>query len=238
VTHVGKVGADGAWLVDRLAQEGIDTRFVVFSDQPTGQAIIQVDRAGENAIVLSAGANDEITPDEIDRALDAAPPGSWLLVQNETGGVAHAIRQAKARGLRVALNPAPMDQRAREYPLELVHLLCVNETEGAALSGEQAPERIALALASLMPHGEVLLTLGADGALYRGMGMALAAPAPRAHVVDSTAAGDTLLGYFLAGRAAGGGPQECLQFAVRAATLCVTRAGAMDSIPRRSEIGG
>ena len=126
VAHAGKLGADGAWLLEKLAREGVDTSRVLVGQGPTGQAIIQVDDAGQNAIVLKSGENHAITPDEIDVWLDGWKPGTWLLVQNEISSVGHAIGRAKQRGLCVAFNPAPIDDRVGQYPLDLVDLLCVN----------------------------------------------------------------------------------------------------------------
>ena len=236
VVHVGRVGADGAWLVETLAREGVDTRHIGIGAAPTGQAMIQVDDAGENAIVLSGGANLEITPDDVDAALAEAPADAWLLVQNETSSVAQAIRLAHQRGMRVALNPAPFDERVREYPLEFVHLLCVNQTEGAALAGKQSAEQIVAALAAWLPQCEILLTLGSAGARYRSARGELFEQAPAVDVVDTTAAGDTFLGYFLAGRAAEVDPRECLARACRAAALCVTRPGTIGAIPSLDEV--
>ncbi|MEX2113052.1 MAG: ribokinase [Pirellulales bacterium] len=217
VVHVGCVGDDGRWLVEKLAAEGVDTRFVRVAPALTGQAIIQVDDAGENAIVVYGGSNQQVTPADVEHALADAPAESWLLAQNETSAVEHAIRLAHARGMRICLNPAPLDERAREYPLELVHLLCVNETEGAALTGESSAKRIIDGLRQRVVRGEVLLTLGASGAWYAGPRGELRADAPRvAMVVDATAAGDTFLGYYLAAKCRGLEPVECLARACRA----------------------
>ncbi len=238
VIHVGRVGHDGRWLIDKLAEDGIDTRFVAVSSNSTGQAIIQVDDAGENAIVLSGGANLEVTHEDVKRALQEAPSGSWLLVQNETSAVEEAIRLAHARGMLVAINPAPFDPRAREYSFDLVHLVCVNETEAAALTGESSVRRITSGLRQRLPQAEVVLTLGAAGAWYAGpQGVWHSTVRAETEVVDTTAAGDTFLGYFLAARAADVEPQACLERACRAAALCCTRAGAMDSIPFGHEVG-
>lgn len=241
VIHMGCVGADGRHLVERLESEGVDTRFVRTTAGFTGQAIIQVDDRGENAIVLSPGANDQITPGDVDRALANATGDSWLVVQNETSAVAHAIKAAHARGMRIALNPAPLDDRAREYPLQLVHLLCVNETESAGLigyapAGRISPERTLAALRE-RTRGHVLLTLGDAGAWLDGPAGTWQQDALRvSEVVDTTAAGDTFFGYFLAAFAAGMEPKACLQRACRAAALCVTRPGAMDAIPFAREV--
>lgn len=236
VMHVGRVGADGRWLVDALAREGVDTRHIATGGALTGEAVIQVDDAGENAIVVSGGANQQLTCDDIANALESTPADAWLLVQNETSGVADAIRLAHQRGMRVAVNPAPLDDRVREYPLELAHLICVNRTEGAALSGEESPAAIMAALANRLPECEIVLTLGPTGAWYRSEGGELHEPAPLVDVVDTTAAGDTFLGYFLAGRAAGMDRRECLHRACRAAAICVTRPGAVGSIPSAEEV--
>ena len=115
VAHVGKIGADGRWLLEKLASEGIDTSAVRESAGPSGQAMIQVDSAGQNAIVIVGGANQEITAEEIDEALARFPIAEWLLAQNETSGVEHAIRRARQRGLRVAFNPAPFDTRCSAF---------------------------------------------------------------------------------------------------------------------------
>jgi ribokinase len=238
VAHAGKIGADGRWLLDKLAHEGIDTARVLIGDSPTGQALIQVDDAGENAIVLVAGANQQITPAEVDAALAGFAAGSWLLVQNETSSVEHAIRSAKGRGMRVAFNPAPYDDRVQQYQLGLVDLLCVNETEGSALSGKSAPRDIAAALAARLPSSEILLTLGAAGVTRCGPDGLEQSGARRVDVVDATAAGDTFLGYYLAGLIRNLPPKECVEMAIRAAALCVTRPGAMDSIPHWDEVQG
>ncbi len=236
VAHLGKVGADGGWLIDKLSGESIDTRFVGTSAGPTGQALIQVDDQGQNAIVLLGGANSEITPADVDAALGGTSGGTWLLAQNETSAVDHAIRRAKQLGRRVAFNPAPFERRVLEFPIGSVDLLCLNETEGAAMAGESSPEKIASSLAARWPQCEIVLTLGAQGALYRHGADSCQLDACAVNAVDTTAAGDTFLGYFLAARAGDRPPRDCLAWACRAAALCVTRPGAMDSIPFEREV--
>jgi ribokinase len=236
VTHIGKVGADGAWLRDKLHAEGIDTRFIRTAPGPTGQALIQVDDEGQNSIVIVAGANAEIRPDEIDAALRDLDDAAWLVVQNETSSVAHAIRAAKKRKLRVALNPAPFDARIREYPLELVDLLCVNESEAYALTGETEPAAIFAGLARELPDCELLLTRGAKGAMHHFNGETIDYAGRRVPVVDTTAAGDTFLGYYLEAANRDMPPACALASAINASALCVTRPGALDSIPRSEDL--
>lgn len=236
VVHAGRVGEDGGWLIDKLRGAGVDPSLIeIDPGVKTGHAVIQVDAHGENAILLHGGANRAITPDQIDRALDGFGEGDLLLMQNEINGTPDLIRAAAERGMAVCLNPAPMTDEVRDWPLDRLGLLIVNETEGESLCGEPDPWAM-LPKLSEMTGGEVIVTLGARGALYLGRGEAIHQPAVEAEVVDTTAAGDTFIGYFLAGRARGDRVEPCLEKAVRAAALCVSKAGAMDSIPEASDV--
>ena len=236
VYHAGLVGRDGGFLRRHLEDSGVDCRFLGSTDQPNGCAIIQVDPAGENAIVLFPGSNRALTEAEIDRTLCKFGRGDLLLVQNETNLVEHMIRRAASLGMYVALNAAPMDETARALPLELVRWLIVNETECAALTGRTDPEAMAEAVCSAHPELELILTLGADGSYYRKGDFSLYIPARRVEVADTTGAGDTFTGYLLAAFADGADPGYAMTFATAAAALCVTRSGASDSIPSLEEV--
>ena len=239
-THVGRVGNDGQWLIEKLAAEGIDTRAIQRSTGPTGQAIIQVDDAGENAIMLWPAANHEITPDDVDRALDRAAAGSWLLVQNETSSVEHAMLAARNRGLRVAFNPAPFDDRVREYPLASAHLICVNETEGMALAGEASPGGVTATLADRLPDCEILLTLGAGGATYRHAKVEFHEDAPARRCPRHNGCGRHVLGL-LSGRMRGRAGRPTLPAARLPGGGVVrdtTRGDGLDSAEERSRAAG
>ncbi|MEC9311219.1 MAG: PfkB family carbohydrate kinase, partial [Pseudomonadota bacterium] len=112
VCHIGAVGADGRWAVDRLLEYGVDTRHIAQIDTPTGHAIIAVDQDGENQIILFPGANRAISPDQIGQALSAASAGDILVMQNETNLQVHAARMGRDLGLRVAYAAAPFDAAA------------------------------------------------------------------------------------------------------------------------------
>ena len=232
VFHAGQVGPDGQWLVDKLAGLGVDVQHIRVGDVPTGHAIIQVDRQGQNSIVLFAGANARIDRGAIDTALSHFSRGDILLLQNEINDVSYIIATASERGLTICLNPAPFGPEVRAYPLELVDVLIVNETEATGLAGASEPT----ALASLYPHAQIALTLGAAGAQYRSPSEQFDLPAPQVEAVDTTGAGDTFIGYFLQGLTADMTAQDAMARAVQAAALCVTRPGAMDSIPAADEI--
>ena len=239
VAHAGKCGADGEFLVETLRAAGVDTQFLLRSDNPTGHACIQVDSSGQNAILLFPGANQEITDREADAVLSGIPSGTLLLLQNEINGIASLMRKARARGLRIAINPAPCGPEVADYPLELADYLFVNEIEAAQLAGaEHSPdaETLLKSLSWRYPAAEVILTLGADGALCASSGNIIRIPASPADVVDTTCAGDTFIGYYLAGRLRGSSVETSMLLASKAAAITVGRAGAAISIPAAAEI--
>jgi ribokinase len=237
VAHAGRIGPDGAFLCELLAADGVDTsRTPTLPDTPTGHAIIQVADSGENSIVLFAGANHALAPADLPALFDGFGAGDWFLTQNETTCVPDALRAAASRGLRVAFNPAPMSPAVRTYPLDAVTLLIVNETEAAELSGHPEPAAAMRALQSLLPQTDIVITLGADGAWFAGPSGEHRATPPRLHPIDTTAAGDTFIGYLLAGLMRGDAPLAALTLACRAAALSTTRPGAASSIPTVVEV--
>lgn len=238
VFHAGKVGEDGGMLVAALEESGVDVRFVKTCQTATGHAIIQVDDAGENAIFLYGGANQTLTGDDVDRVLAHFGPGDLLLTQNETSAVPEILARAKAKGLTAAINPAPMGPKVADYPLADVDLLILNETEAEGLigqSGKSGVDATLLALRGRYPAAKILLTLGSRGAVYADGENVVRAAALAVKAVDTTAAGDTFIGYFLAALARGLEPSAGLSQACRAAALCVTRPGAAPSIPYLAE---
>ena len=236
VFHAGQVGPEAQWLVEKLATLGADMQFTQTSQTPTGHAIIQVDQSGENSIVLYPGCNKEITTELIDATLDNFTDGDILLLQNEINNTTHLIEQANKKALRICLNPAPFGPEIHTYPLDLVDILVVNQTEGMGLCPNTSLDRLADQLAATYPKADIVLTLGAKGAIYRSPTDALEVPAQEVNALDTTAAGDTFIGYFLAAVLADLPTIDCLEQASKAAALCVTRPGAMDSIPAKDEL--
>ena len=232
VFHAGQVGPDGQWVVDKLAGLGVDVQHIRVGDAPTGHAIIQVDRQGQNSIVLFAGANAQIDREAIDAALGHFGRGDLLLLQNEINDVAYILTAAAERSLTICLNPAPFGPEVCAYPLEQVDLLIVNEIEAAGLAGAST----LAALAARCPRAQIALTLGAAGAQYRSPTEEFHLPAPPVEAIDTTGAGDTFIGYFLQGLTADMTARAAMARAVQAAALCVTRPGAMDSIPAAAEL--
>ena len=236
VAHGGMVGADGRWLVEKLAEFGAETRFIATSDQPTGHAIIQVDHEGENSILLHAGANTDLSQEHIADSLANFHSGDILLLQNEINEISYLINEAKSRGLSIYLNPAPFDPGLLQYPLDELSGLILNQTEAAGLVGNISVDQLAQRVTEKLPAVEVLLTLGAKGAEYRHHSEGFRVDARKVKAVDTTAAGDTFIGYYLAERDRGSDVRYAMERATSAAAICVSRPGAMDSIPSAKEV--
>jgi ribokinase len=237
VCHAGCLGRETEWLRELLEAERIDTTRLHEVDLPAGHAIIQVDVSGRNAIVLHGGANLALQPDWLPSLFEGFGPGDWFLTQNETSCVPEAIAAACARGLMVCFNPAPMHPTVARYPLAAVDWLVVNEHEGSELGGGASPAEILHGLRRRCPHANLILTMGAAGAWgAQPEGTPVFVAAPKVPAVDTTAAGDTFIGYLLAASMQGATLPAALELACRAGAVCVTRAGAAASIPHRREL--
>lgn len=203
VSHAGRVGRDGAVLTDALRDSGVDTAFVSVGDGPSGHAVIQVDPAGQNCILLFGGSNQEITHEETDRALEHFQAGDYLILQNEINGLPYIMEQAARRGMRIVFNPSPIDEHIGDLLLDQAWLLIFNEIEGAALAGCSDETEILDALRRRWPRCRLLLTLGSRGCVYDDGLRRLRQGIYRTRTVDTTAAGDTFTGYFVACMAQG-----------------------------------
>jgi len=232
VFHIGAVGPDGDWAVDRLSSYGVDVSFVARVDAPTRHAIINVDEAGENAIVIYSGANLAQRADRIEAALEHAVAGDTLLLQNETSLQPDAAKLAHDRGMKVIYSAAPFSVQAVREVLPFVTTLVVNQVEADQLTAAFGIGLEALAVA------EVLVTLGAEGARWHSNAEKKQASIGGIKVtaVDTTGAGDTFAGYFAACRDQGMDAAGALEIATAAAALKITRHGTADAIPSRAEV--
>lgn len=228
VRHIGAVGPDGGWTVQRLAADGVDVTAIRTADNPTGHAIITVDDAAENAIILFPGANRRIGPDQVADALADARPGDWLLLQNETSAGLQAARLARDKGLCVCYCAAPFDSGAVRDILPFTDLLSVNEVEQAQLLADLAP--------GALDGIDRLVTFGHRGAALVNEAGTQRVAAFQVSPVDTTGAGDTFLGYALAGLDAGQPVAAVLTRAAAAAAIQVTRPGAAEAIPSGREV--
>lgn len=243
---VGFLGedADGEVIRRALAVESVDTSHLhIITSAPTGRAMITVDDAGENTIVVSPGANSELTFDAIAAGLDGIGPGDHLLLQLETpmSLVLHAARTAHTAGATVVVNAAPVPDTVHNL-FTLTDLLVVNEHELARVAEMLECNGIRdlehdLSAVVRASGATVICTAGSAGAYVWLGDHAAHFGAPLVRPVDTTAAGDTFIGYLTA--ALIGKPDNltgAVEHAVRAAGITVTRPGAIDSIPRLSEI--
>lgn len=233
VTHIGAVGRDGAWTVERLLEYGVDTRCITtLMEQATGHANIVVDESGENQIVLFPGANRAVTPDMIGAALSDAAAGDVLVMQNETNGQRYAAEMAKQLGLRVVYAAAPFDADAVAQVLPFTDLLVLNQVEAEQLVAALKQDLTALGVAS------IVVTLGGDGCKWLDVsaGTETHMPAIPVTPVDTTGAGDTFTGYLVAALDRGMPMLQALALATQAGAMMVTRVGTADVIPDLKDI--
>ncbi|MGX9716303.1 ribokinase [Janthinobacterium lividum] len=243
VAMVACVGDDafGTTLRAALVGDGIsDSHITTLPGVASGIASILVDDNGQNSIVIAGGANDLLSPAHIDAAQGLIEQADIVVLQLETpmATVVHAIKLARSLGKTVVLNPAPAASLP-EGVLELVDYLIPNEIEAAMLAGVSPEGADAKALAAALQKlgsDNVIITLGSKGvhaALYGGD---FTFPAEVVKAVDTTAAGDTFIGGFVAGLASGMDEAEAIQQGQRAAAWSVTKPGAQTSIPHLHEL--
>jgi ribokinase len=230
VHHIGAIGLDGQWIIEKLQGLGINTERISTLNVPTAHAIINVDQAGENAIVIFSSANVMQDKARIRTAFADATKGDFCVLQNETNLVEFAAQHAKAKGLRVVYSAAPFDAGAVQAVLPYIDILVVNEVEAQQLSSE-----LGISVETLSTT-EVLMTRGSDGASFTTNGSTIEMPAFKVEPVDTTGAGDTYLGFFVAGLDQGKTTQDALRFAAAGAAIQVTREGTADAIPSLVEV--
>ncbi len=230
VNHIGAVGDDGRWAVERLLEYGVDTRNITVIGTETAQAIIMVDPHGENSIVLHPGANAEIPQATLQAALSEAETGDWLVIQNETNLQRTAASLGKKLGLQVAYAAAPFDAERVQAVLPYLDFLILNavEAEQLAQATGQSPDDL--------PVRDVIVTRGSEGADWYGAEGKQHFPAIKVMPVDTTGAGDTFTGYVLAGLDRGMPMAQAIAQATKAGALMVTRHGTADVIPDLSEV--
>ena len=179
VYHGGMIGEDGLFLKELLEENGVDTSFLGVTGAQTGHAIIQVDR------------------EFADHVLGNFDRGDILILQNETSSLGYIVDRGWEKGMRIALNPSPIDQSIREIDMSRIEWLLLNEIEGESLTGESVPDEIISSLLERYQDLKIVLTLGKKGSVYADRDQKIIQPAIKTEAVDTTAAGDTFTGYFL-----------------------------------------
>ena len=235
VTMAGKIGGDGRFLLEELTNCGADTSLITIDrNDVTGHGIIQIAADGENAICIYPGTNHCLTTDDIERALAQFERGDILVMQNETNLTAAIMEAAHARGLTIAYNPAPFTAETLELPLELANILILNQIEIAgltALSADTDADTLLDAARKRLPNAVIVLTLGSAGAVCDDGTRRVFQAAFPVHPVDTTGAGDTFIGFFLAKWSRKATAAQALETACAASALAVSSLGAMNSIP-------
>lgn len=237
VMHLGRLGKTDQWAVDVLNDFGVNSDNIELLDSPSGHAIIQVDANGENSIVLHGGANQSFDSSTVASLLKDARAGDWLLLQNECNALDVVFDIAEKKQLNIAFNPAPMSAAVSRLPLERCKILILNEVEAVQLAGGDGAAgaaedtQLITDLQQRFPDVIIALTLGSKGATLLQNGQSIHFSAPVVDVVDTTGAGDTFVGYFLAGIIEGLPATQSLQRACVAGSLAVTVAGATPGIP-------
>lgn len=236
VSFIGCIGADpaGDSLLDAFQKADIDTTHLLrLEDTPTGRAYVLVDAAGDNIVLVSPGANQQV-PLTLSPSFSA---GDWLVTQYEVNlsSVAYYLRAARQAGVHTLLNPSPFLRD--EETLALADYLVLNETEAAAITGysPSAPEQAGeAASAAARQYGcaAVVITLGERGAVLAWGGRVFQAPGFPVAVTDTQGAGDTFFGVFTASLYVGLSPEQALHRANIAAALSVQAKGsAQTSFP-------
>lgn len=242
VYHAGAIGEDGKFLLAVMEKAGVNTSCVKILDEVrTGNAIIQNDKEGDNCILLYGGANQAITREQIDAVLDQFDAGDYLVLQNEINELSYLITKAHECGLKIVLNPSPMNEKILALPLQYVDFFLLNEVEAFQIMGwkadaEEDMDALAAALQAKYPQATVVLTIGSAGSIFANGDKQFRQSSFRVKAVDTTAAGDTFSGYFIAGLLNGLSEEAAMERASKASAIAVTRPGAAPSIPTQDEV--
>lgn len=245
VAMIGAVGDDvfGPELRNKYAALGIDVAGVVVKEgMPTGIALITLNAAGENSIVVNPGANFALTADDVRMKGEKFQSIDGVILQNEIPASTNAavFTRALELGIPIFYNPSPIEEYAIEFCAKSDYIV-VNEYEATLLTGQTVEDdESGFCAAKLLLQGNVkavVITRGEHGALcMTAQSETFVVPAMKVQVVDTTGAGDTFMGAFAAAVTEQLSLEKSLRFAVTASALSVTSAGAQSSMPHRSEV--
>lgn len=236
VYHAGGMGADGEFLKERLVENGVNVEHIKLFDVPTGNAFIQVDKNGQNCIVLFGGANQEITPEYAKQVIGYFEKGDILVLQNEISSLKEIVDAAYEQGMQIVLNPSPMNEKITQLDLKKITYFMMNEIEGEAITGKSEPDEILDVMMERYADSKVVLTLGDKGSCYADNERRLHIGCYDVKAVDTTCAGDTFSGYFIASLSEGMAIEEAMTRAAKASAMAVSVKGAADSIPLPEEV--
>ena len=236
VYHGGMIGEDGHAFLECCKEFGINADYIKQVNTKTGHAIIQIDKNAQNCILLYGGANQQLTAEYVDETLAAFGAEDVLLLQNEINMLPYIVDKAYEKGMQIALNPSPFNEKLDAVDMSKISIFLLNEVEGGQITGLTDPEEIIAKLLEMFPHAKIVLTLGKDGAIYADSTQRHFQPIFKVQAVDTTAAGDTFTGYFLAGVCENMPIPDALKMSAKASSIAVSRPGAVPSIPFRAEV--
>lgn len=237
VYHAGIIGEDGGELLLALKNEGIDVTNVRINKGKTGHALIQVDKTGQNNIILYGGANQSISKDFVDEVLEQFSKGDIIILQNEINNMDYIINQAYEKGMLIAFNPSPINENISSLPMEKIDWFILNEIEAMAITGEKHKDKLAESILKKFPQGKIALTLGEDGVVYLDENEKHSFGIYDVDVKDTTGAGDTFTGYFMANILEGNPIPTVLEKASKASALAISERGASNAIPTKEQVG-
>ncbi len=236
VYHAGYVGLNGNSLMDFLSENDVCTSYIQKIEDMNGHAMIQVSREGDNAIFVFHGSNEKISKEYIDWVLTQFSEGDFILLQNEINNVDYLIKKAYEMNMVIFFNPSPYNERISGIDLHRISYLILNEKEAEKITGHREVEDALAYFLSEYPNLKVMITLGKEGCVYQDKDQKIFHPIFKVDVVDTTAAGDTFTGYFVAGVATGKEYQEIIKIASCAAAITIGRNGPVTSIPYLHEV--
>lgn len=236
VFHAGLIGEEGEPLLAVCQENGVDTGYIQKIEGKSGHTIIQVDKEAQNCILLYGGSNRSFTKEYIDRVLEHFGEGDLLILQNEINLLDYVVDRAYDKNMVIILNPSPMDEALEAVDMGKISIFLMNEIEGAQIAGTENPEDVLAVMKEKFPQARVVLTLGRDGCIYQDSEKLCRQSAYEVKAVDTTAAGDTFTGYFIAGLLKGMEIEGILDMCARASAIAVSRKGAAASIPMMEEV--
>lgn len=236
VYHAGLIGEEGKIFRETAKEYGISDKYIQVCDEKNGHTIIQVDKNGQNCILLYGGANRAVTREFVDEVLSGFEKGDIILLQNEINELDYIIDKAYEKGMQIFLNPSPFDSALDACDLNKISCFLLNEIEGGQIAGETEPDKIIDGILANYENAKVVLTLGGDGSVYADKEKRCQQPVYKVETVDTTAAGDTFTGYFIAGLIQGKTVEETMRMCAVAAGIAVSRPGAAPSIPYMEEV--
>lgn len=236
VYHAGAIGQDGNELLQLLKENNVDVTYLQTVNEKTGHAIIQVAKNGENSIFIHAGANACITTEYIDLVLANFGKDDILLLQNEISNVEYIVNKAFEKQMVIILNPSPINEKIAKIDLKKISYLIVNQKEAQAITNHTEELSALEYFITNYPNLKLILTLGKTGSLYQDNSQRIFQPSYKVDTVDTTAAGDTFTGYFVAGLIKGIALQKNMNYSSCASALSVSKNGAAPSIPTINEV--